>query len=272
MTLMSRRSLVLGGAALALAPTVGVAAEEPAPIAGLGYKPTFVDEFDTLDVGETGHRWTPHLWYERPADPDQYSVANSILTLRCVRRGGAWQGVNLATEWARATGGTFFRGGYFEARMKVPRAWPAFWLFSVNHSRSVPANYKEPSTLCGEIDIFEGDSAQPREFCGTLHRNTSGGGDIPDRINHNNCLETAHDLTQDWHLYSALWTKREIVWYLDRAETHRTFAFDSTWQDMFLILDVVPGGVLRGPPPPDTLASVDLLVDWVRVWAPALTP
>ena len=64
----------------------------PAPLAGMGYKLAWADEFDALDIGETGRRWAPNLWYERPAGADQYSVAESVLTLKCLRRGGAWDG------------------------------------------------------------------------------------------------------------------------------------------------------------------------------------
>jgi hypothetical protein len=267
MAFVSRRSLLMGAAALGVAPRAFAQSRpEPAPIAGKGYALAFEDDFDTLDVGETGHRWTPHLWYERPASSDHYSAAQSVLTLRCLKRGGAWEGINLATEWADTRGGTFFRGGYFEARMKVPRAWPAFWLFSANHSRGVAKNAADPRTLCAEIDIYEGDSAHPTYFCGALHRNTSGQGGVRDEYNHNNCQNPGIDLTQDWHLFSVLWTRREVVWYLDRVETHRAPAFDSTWQDAFLILGIEPGGVLRGPLPPPDQNAVDLLVDWVRVW------
>ena len=105
-------------------------------------------------------------------------------------------------------------------------------------------------------------------FCGAVHRNTSDGGGIPDAFNHNNCHEVGVDLTRDFHIYSALWTQQEIVWYLDRRETHRAPAFDSTWQDDFLILGLAAGGVLNGPKPGPGIDAIELQVDWVRVWSP----
>lgn len=264
--------MVLGSAAAMVA---GLAARRPAsqrpdlspPVEAKDYPLIFADDFDTLDIGEAGRRWAPRLWYEQPPPPDHFSAADSVLTLRCFRRGGKWTGCNLATEWTDTRGGTFFRGGYFEARMKVPRAWPAFWLFSVNHSRNIRPDPKDPTTLCAEIDIFEGDSAHPDYFCGALHRNTGGGGGISDDFNHNNCQDAGVDLTRDWHLYSVLWTRREIVWYLDRRETHRAPTFDSTPQDAFLILGLGAGGVLGGPPPGAGIDEIALQVDWVRVWS-----
>ena len=59
-----------------------------------------------------------------------------------------------------------------------------------------------------------------------------------------------------------------MVWYLDGRETHRAPAFDSNWQDSFMVLGVEPGGLLGGPMPDDA-NEVDLLVDWVRVWTSA---
>ncbi len=266
MALLTRRSVMIGAAALAAAPAAAAARPDaPAPIAGKGYGLAWADEFDTLDIGEIGRRWTPHLWYERAAGPDHYAVANSILTIKCLRRGGTWDGCDLATEWADTRGGSFFRGGYFEARMKVPRAWPAFWLFSVNHSRGVVPRSGNPATLCAEIDVYEGDSAHPTYFCGALHRNTGNYGAIKDEYNHNNCHDLRVDLTRDWHDYAVLWTRSEVIWYLDGAETHRAPAFDSTWQDDFIVLGLQPGGLLGGPMPADA-SEVDLLVDWVRVW------
>lgn len=270
MAVVTRRSLMIGAAALAAAPAGAAAPQDaPAPIAGKGYSLVWADEFDALDIGESDRRWTPHLWYERPVGADHYGVANSILTIRCLRRGGGWEGCNLATEWADTRGGSFFRGGYFEARMKVPRAWPAFWLFSVNHSRGAVPRSGDPASLCAEIDIYEGDSAHPTYFCGAVHRNTSSQGGVRDEYNHNNCHDLRVDLTLDFHAYAVLWTKSEVIWYLDGAETHRAPAFDSTWQDAFIVLGIEPGGLLGGPSPPADARDVALEVDWVRVWKSA---
>jgi hypothetical protein len=270
MALLTRRAAVAGAAAFALAPPVRLAraAQDPAPLAEQGYRLTFAEEFDTLDIGDTGHRWAPRLWYEPGVSADHYACANSVLTLRLLRQHGVWQGINIATEWTDTKGGTFFKGGYFAARMKLPRAWPAFWLFSVNHSRNVTPRADDPTTQCAEIDIFEGDSARPKMFCGTLHSNTGSYGGIRDQFNRNNCDTLGQDLTLGWHVISALWTQKEIVWYCDERETHRIPAYPSTWQDQFIILGVQPGGILNGPVP-DGTDPVELLVDWVRVWQPS---
>lgn len=268
---LTRRSLLAGGAAaLAMASTaraVTPAEALPPGIAEAGYRLKFAEDFDRLDIGDNGHRWAPRLWYEAPVSDEHYHVADSVLHLRLLRRGARWEGCNIATEWTDTRGGTFFRGGYFAARMKMPRAWPAFWLFSVNHSRGVAARADDPATECAEIDIYEGDSAHPTYFCGTLHRNTGSGGGIKDEFNRNNCSDLGFDLTRGWHVYSVLWTPRFIAWYLDGRETHRAPAYPSTWQDAFIILTIQPGGILNGPQPLDA-EPAELLVDWVRVWQP----
>lgn len=286
---MERRSFLTGGLCGLLAPTglavAGCAAfgadaagpdpasasqaREPSPIAGQGYRLAFSDEFDTpLDVGEAGYRWCPHLWWQRPMEARQYGVGGSSLYLRCFRDNG-WADCNLSTEWADTRGGRFFRGGYFEARITCAKAWNAFWLFSVNHSRGVPKT--APDRWCSELDILETDSAQPRRLVSTLHRNTGGerNGGPPDRQNRNNNHDVTSDLPGSWHRYAALWTREEIVWFFDEQEVARCPTFESSWQDMFLILGLGKGGVNGGPPPPPEVDSVEMLVDWVRVWQKA---
>lgn len=243
-------------------------AKEPALLAGRGYRLTFSDEFETpLDVGEVAHRWCPHMWWERPMNPRQYGVRDSSLYLRIFADDG-WRNCNLTTEWADTRGGSFFRGGYFEARIFCARAWNAFWLFSVNHSRALPKT--TPDRWCSELDILETDSAQPRRLVGTLHRNTGGSanGGPPDRQNPNNNHDLSSEILGRWHIYSALWTEDKIVWLVDGKEIARCPTFRSSWQYMFLILGLGKGGVNGGPAPTGDIDMVEMRVDWVRVWQP----
>ncbi len=283
---LKRRSFLAGGLSSLAAPMAVVAsgcathsaeaagvdpasagrAREPAPIAGRGYRLVFSDEFEgPLDVGENGRRWCPHMWWAHPMERRQYGVSNSNLYLRCFRDNG-WADCNLTSEWSDTRGGSFFRGGYFEARINCARAWNSFWLFSVNHSRGVPKT--APDRWCSELDILETDSAQPKRFVGTLHRNTVSPGNPgpPDRQNGNNNHELAIELLGRWHSYAALWTREEVAWFVDDQPIGRCPTYDSSWQAMFLILGLGKGGVNGGPPPPMGTDSVEMLVDWVRVW------
>jgi hypothetical protein len=241
-------------------------AKLPAPIAGQDYRLIFSDEFDgRLDIGETGHRWAPHIWWQQAMDERQYGTRDSCLYLRSLRDNG-WGDCNLSTEWGDTRGGTFFRGGYFEARVNCAKGWNAFWLFSVNHSRSVPKTRAD--AWCSELDILETDAAQPTRLVGTLHRNTGGAknGGPADQQNHNSNHEVGVTLLGEWHTYAALWTRSEIVWFVDEREVARCPTFESTWQEMFLILGLGKGGVNGGPAPPDGVDMIEMLVDWVRVW------
>jgi hypothetical protein len=241
-------------------------ATEPSPIADQGYRLIFSDEFDgPLDVGERGYRWCPRLWWRQPAERRQYGVKDSCLYLRLFRDNG-WSDCAVTTEWSDVSGGTFFRGGYFEARINCAKAWNAFWLFSVSHSRGIPEN--TPQHWNSELDILETDSAQPNRFVGTLHSNTASPGNTgpPDQQNTNNNHDMPTPLLGQWHRYAVLWTRRETVWFVDDAPVIRYPAFASSWQDMFLILSLGKGGVNGGPPPPVSAESIEMLVDWVRVW------
>src|SRR5205085_3952848 len=104
-----------------------------------------------------------------------------------------------------------------------------------------------------EIDVFEGlggPSPHPDEgwaptrevYYGTIHRNTPGIYGQPDNTNPNAAYPTGIDLTQDFHIYSALWTPDEVVWYLDERELMRYPAYLSLSQPMFILLDMWSGG------------------------------
>jgi hypothetical protein len=239
---------------------------EPMPLAGRGYRLVFRDEFDgPLEIGENGYRWSPHLWYDRPAEARQYGVRDSCLFIRCFRDNG-WASCSIAAEWPNTRTGTFFRGGYLEARMKCAKAWNAFWMFSTSQSRSIPKD--SPERWGSELDIVETDSAHPNWFVGTLHRNTGGSqyGGPADGTNHNNIHDVGIDLFETWHVFAALWTRHQVAWFLDGREVARCPTFESSWQPMFPIFGLGPGGVNGGPPPSADVATIELLVDWVRVW------
>ena len=79
-----------------------------------------------------------------------------------------------------------FRHRYFEARMRWTKglgAWPTFWLVSTRHAKNPAfpslnpycANHGLSEVRCwnSELDVFEGQGAEPHTFYGTLHRNTN---------------------------------------------------------------------------------------------------
>jgi len=223
---------------------------------GKGYRYVFGDEFGTFDPTV----WSRSIWYEPAAPRTDIYVRDGVL--RLVSRRAAGYPPRLATTRVSARRTRSFQRGYVEARMRWTSgigAFPAFWLFSTNW-----ANTGRCPPLVAELDIFEGDGAVPTAHLGTLHRNTTGPCGIADSINAN-ALTNDVDLGQslDWHVYSALWTQDEVIWYLDGRLLKRWPAFDSTDQDMFLLFQIAAHAVRVDATTPDTLHAD---VDWIRVW------
>jgi hypothetical protein len=234
---------------------------EPGPIAGQGYTKVFADEFDALDRSV----WDDHIWYSSPPAPNAQYVQEGVLHL-VSRRSQGFPDVTTTTLASRA-----FRHGYFEARIRWTKgngSWPAVWLFSKTHATNAlwptPA-CPEPTCLSAELDVFEGQGQEPTVFYGTLHRNSCGCYGAPNQQNSNNWQSAGVDLTADFHVVSALWTASEVRWYLDGRYLMTTPTYDSTDQEMFLLLQMWTGG-WTGDVDATTPDELHTEVDWVRVW------
>ena len=252
---------ISSGTKPATAPLVPV---QPAHIAEHGYQLAFHDEFDTFDGGGWGQgRW----WHPDDTPPGSVHAQNGALHL-VSRRSDGYPDITTSTESDPSP--AKFRRGYFEARMKWTKgngAWPAFWLSSYTHARNSrlpePA-CPGPECLDAELDVFEGQGSEPSVYYGTLHRNscTCYGADV---TNSNAIQHVGLDLSADWHTYAASWTETTITWYLDGRPLMSAPTFDSTNQDMFLILQMWSGGWTTDTDA-STPESLETQVDWVRVW------
>jgi beta-glucanase (GH16 family) len=252
--------------------------DEPEAIAGLAYHQVFRDDFDALDRSV----WDDHIWYDEvPTSkwPDFQTVENGALHLRTRRQWVGDTGVRFPYNTVTTmSSGLTFTQGYFEARMKwtgARGAWPGFWLFSDRHSTNdfwpsinpFCANNGLPKALCysAELDVFEGQGAEPNAFYGTIHRNSSNDYGIGDAQNGNNYQEEPGDISADWHTYGMLWTSSQITWYLDGQRLMSASTYDSTNQPMYLLLQMWTGG-WTGDPNSTTPDLLETQVDYVDVW------
>jgi hypothetical protein len=249
-----------------LASCILPASAAPAPIAGQGYHLAFEDQFDKPDFGLTGHTWCAGMWYEKPAAiGTEVTWSHSQLHLTCFKSNG-FHGVTVCTNWHDSKGGTFFRYGYFEARIKVaPYGNNAFWSFSKYHSDSLAVVPADPKTYTSEVDFLETDGDHPTTVVNTVHFNTSSFGGVSDKQNGNNVNPVAVDITKDFHVYGCLVTPTLVTWYLDAKPVASAPTYPSTDQDRYLVFDLAPGGVL-GTKVPDTVDHFTMDIDWVRVW------
>jgi beta-glucanase (GH16 family) len=233
----------------------------PPPIAGQGYAVTFQDQFDTLNPNV----WTRSVWWNGAHGSDELYAAGGALHL-VSRRSRGYPDIDTAT-YSPASGAPqkrTFRLGYFEARMKIPSgngSWPAFWLYSKGQADGQTG----PNLLNSEIDIADEGEGQRIHFAG-VHKNTNSCCGVRDEIRPSeNWRPLSYDMSANWHIFSALWTTSEVIFYIDEVEVMRAQAWPSTNQDHLLIIDEWIGG-WGSPIDPTTPDVLDLQVDWVRVW------
>lgn len=116
--------------------------------------------------------------------------------------------------------------GYFEMRAHVPDtagAWPAFWM--------LPKDGSWPP----ELDIMEVLSKDAQVTNTTVHSSVDG-----------HTSETAAVYTPDtadgMHTYGVLWTKTDLIWYVDRVEVFHTSTPTDMNKPMYLLANLAVGG------------------------------
>jgi len=251
---------------------------EPAPIAGLGYHQAFHDDFDTLNRNV----WDNHIWYDIvpvTAWTNFQYAQNGVLHLVSSRYflsgATAYPSNTITTQ----TSGITFTSGYFEARMKWlgggHGAWPAFWLFSFRHATNPAwpninpycASHGLPAAQClvSELDIADEGGATSDLYVG-LHRDTSNQYGQTDALRPSpNWFVQGVDLSANWHTYAALWTSRQVSFYLDDRLISTVPVFDSTNQPMFMLLQNWTNNGCWGCGATNG-TDTDTQIDYVQVW------
>lgn len=235
----------------ALAVLARYVGEAPAnfPLAPEGmrnYRVSFAEEFDApIDLrdekagpGAKG-RWNQRYWYGAPgffSAHDDYSLntmvsrswsgddvhaqANGVMSLRADRKPA---GARAEKYGERPFIGSILttdesveqRYGYFEARLRAPRAagyWPAFWLWC-----------KEDS---GEIDIAEFQTTEPDHVYASTHQRMekapgNGFRKLAAQIDKTDEVAPPVFGIADWHTYGLAWTKDALVWLIDGKQVKR---------------------------------------------------
>lgn len=115
-----------------------------------------------------------------------------------------------------------FSYGKYEARIKIPKGkgfWPAFWLYS-----------EDP--IYNEIDIFEFWNEykfyffySPSKSARTIHMTTHY-----EYFKDKNKLQCSQsykgiDFSQDFHIYTLIWEKDKIEWYVDGILLRRDYKY-----------------------------------------------
>ena len=163
-------------------------------------------------------------------------------------------------------GKKFFTFGRIDIRAKLPVAkgmWPALWMLGENISTvNWPA--------CGEIDIMELVGSAPNRVSGTAHWGSSSSNHVYKGADY--YLPTGEDFSQKFHVFSIIWEKDIIKWYVDdklfytntlATVSPANYPFNA---NQFFIFNVAVGGNWPGPPDGSTPFPQRMFVDYVRVF------
>ena len=150
--------------------------------------------------------------------------------------------------------------GRIDMRAKMPKGqglWPALWMLG--------ANIDDVSwPKCGEIDIMELVGHEPATTHGTVHYDNNGYATSTGSRK----LATG-DLSDQFHVYTIIWEKDRIQWYLDN-ELFKTFAKQDNGYpfnaSFFFIMNIAVGGNWPGNPDGTTVFPQEMVVDYVRVF------
>ncbi|WP_165073348.1 glycoside hydrolase family 16 protein [Paludisphaera rhizosphaerae] len=162
--------------------------------------------------------------------------------------------------------------GYWEARIAmpdVPGTWPAFWLWSspVKDLTGTQWNGEWTGGLDDEIDIVEGQGVRPGKTLHTAHKrfkwkDRTGG----ERVEFKKVESLQVDIKQTAvpRTYGLLWTREELVWYVDDERVYR--CSNHGWRSpMYIILSMGAGG-WDGNDIRAGFDSARLGIDYVRVY------
>jgi beta-glucanase (GH16 family) len=125
----------------------------------------------------------------------------------------------------------------------------------------------------GELDVMENHGSQPAVISSAIH-GPGYSGKTPFSHARTLARETFSD---DFHTFSVAWDSLEVRFFVDdtlhyavsRADVERFghWVFDKPF---FIILNLAVGGTFDGDPLSDDVLPATMLVDYVRVFEPAL--
>ena len=227
------------------------------------------DEFDATAGAPPDPRWWRpetggHGWGN--AEQQTYTDARENaahdgqgnLVIRATHSGSDTTSGRLVTK-----GRFTFQYGRLECRVRVAPGqgvWSAVWALGANID-------EVPWPGCGEIDIVECVGTEPRRLFGTVHCPGHSGLD-----GLSGEFWSTTSLPSGFRTYAVDWSPGQIAWYIDGAEYFvvtrgsigRSWVFDHPF---YLLMNLAVGGTLGGPLG-DTALPSEMLIDYVRLYAP----
>jgi len=237
-----------------------------------GYTLAWSDEFSGTNLDLTS--WNQEIgngsggWGNNELEYYTNSLKNNFLSngnLIIEARKEAAGGFNYTSGRMTTQNKKVFKFGRIDIRAKLPVGkglWPALWMLGTNiTSVGWPA--------CGEIDIMELIGTYPSRVHSTMHWKNASGTHASKGSNYN---LPSGDFSQQFHVYSMIWTKDLIKCYIDDI-LYLTVAIADVGAasypfnaEHFFIFNVAVGGDWPGPPDTNTLFPQRMFVDYVRVF------
>ncbi len=188
---------------------------------------------------------------------DPAATDGKALAIRAIRdNNGAYTSARIKTLGKFST-----THGRLEARLKLTKGrglWPAFWALGANiDTVGWPAS--------GEIDVVEQLGHEPAKIYGSIH--------APGFMaSSTTTVPAGTSLTDDYHVYSVVWSEGRIEWFLDwesyAVKTIGDVPPGGQWgfeHPFFLLLNLAVGGNFPGNPDATSVFPQTLYIDYVRV-------
>ncbi len=202
--------------------------------------------YKQIDVDPTMKGFGAYSDKTIPLNP--FSVADGILTIHAAPTPSQYVDALAGyqfTSGVLSTRDSFTQTyGYFEARMELPAgsgAWPAFWLYSVDGSKS-------------ELDVMESHSAS--QWTGATHDYTTGS-DQPQGV-----AVFTPDLSTGFHTYGVLWTAETVTWYLDGVAVKTIDTPAGMHGPMYVMVELALDSTTAS-----TFTGADVQVDYVHAYS-----
>lgn len=237
-----------------------------------GYTLVWKDEFDgaalnlndwNQETGNGSNGWgNNELEYYTNSTKNTF-VSNGNLIIEA--RKEPISGFNYSSGRITTQNKKTFTFGRIDIRAKLPVGkgiWPALWMLGSNISTAGwPA--------CGEIDIMELIGTYPGRTHGTMHWKPVNGTNTSKGAAYN---LPAGNFSQQFHVFSIIWTQDTIKWLVDDHVFLTTTKADvgaasyPSNAPQFFIFNVAVGGNWPGPPDEGTTFPQRMFVDYVRVF------
>ena len=131
---------------------------------------------------------------------------------------------------------------------------------------------QRPWPACGELDIMENIGKEPGKVHGSVH----GIGFTGTPLTTVGTLPEDAEFAAGFHTYGMIWSPGKVQYYVDdpahpyatytRADLPKGAVWPFDDGRYFFMLNLAMGGDWPGPPAATTPATVEMLVDYVRVY------